>query len=225
MHVLLIDKQQPLITRLARGLEEQGFDVTVASDGTAGDDKVHTDDYHAIVLDLTLANGDGPLLLRRWCRARAQAAVFVLTNPEHVTPGMGRLDLGAGQFLTVPFEPEDLFTRLRALSQRSQQETTTTLRIYDLEIDTVARTVKRQERLINLTPREYDLLEFLARHQGRVVTRSIILKHLYDEQETDMSNVVDVYIRYLRRKIDKGFEPPLILTRWGQGYLLRSGES
>jgi DNA-binding response OmpR family regulator len=95
------------------------------------------------------------------------------------------------------------------------------LRIHDQEIDTAARTIKRGGKTIHLTPREFALLEFLAFHRGKVVSRSMIWEHLYDEQDENTSNVVDVYIRYLRNKIDKGFEPSLILTRWGEGYLLR----
>jgi DNA-binding response OmpR family regulator len=98
------------------------------------------------------------------------------------------------------------------------------LRVHDLEIDTAARTVKRAGQPIYLTPREYALLEFLAFHRGKVVTRSMIWEHLYDDQDETISNVVDVYIRYLRNKIDKGFEPPLILTRWGEGYMLRGDD-
>ena len=98
------------------------------------------------------------------------------------------------------------------------------LRCYDLEIDTAARTVRRSGQAIHLTPREYALLEFLAFHRGKVVTRSMIWEHLYDEQDESTSNVVDVYIRYLRNKIDKGFEPSLIQTRWGEGYMLRGDD-
>ena len=99
------------------------------------------------------------------------------------------------------------------------------LRICDLEIDTAARSVKRAGKSIHLTPREYALLEFLAYHRGRVVTRSMIWEHLYDEHDENTSNVVDVYIRYLRNKIDRDFDPPLILTRWGEGYMLRGDEA
>ena len=99
------------------------------------------------------------------------------------------------------------------------------MRVHDLEIDTASRTVKRAGQVIHLTPREYALLQFLAFHRGRVVSRTMIWEHLYDEHDENTSNVVYVYIRYLRNKIDKGFEPPLILTRWGEGYLLRGEES
>jgi DNA-binding response OmpR family regulator len=113
---------------------------------------------------------------------------------------------------------------MRALVRRSHQVKDPVLRIEDLEIDTSAKTVKRSGQTIHLTPREFALLQFLAFHRGKVVTRTMIWEHLYDEYDENTSNVVDVYIRYLRTKVDKGFERPLILTRWGEGYLLR-GES
>ena len=111
--------------------------------------------------------------------------------------------------------------RMRALIRRGHQVKDPILRVHDLEIDTAARTVKRGGQSIHLTPREYALLQFLAFHRGKVVSRSMIWEHLYDEHDENTSNVVDVYIRYLRTKIDKGFDPPLILTRWGEGYMLR----
>jgi DNA-binding response OmpR family regulator len=131
------------------------------------------------------------------------------------------LDLGADDYLTKPFQLEELMARLRALVRRSHQSKDPILRVFDLEIDTAARTVRRGGQNIHLTPREFALLQFLAFHRGKVVTRTMIWEHLYDEYDENTSNVVDVYIRYLRTKIDKGFDPPLIMTRWGEGYMLR----
>ena len=134
---------------------------------------------------------------------------------------VGGLDAGADDYLTKPFEFSELLARIRALIRRGHQVKDPVLRCYDMEIDTAARTVRRAGQVIHLTPREYALLEFLAFHRGKVATRSMIWEHLYDEHDESTSNVVDVYIRYLRNKIDKGFDPALILTRWGEGYMMR----
>jgi DNA-binding response OmpR family regulator len=223
MRVLLIEKHKPLNRALRRGLEEHGFAVDVAYDGRAGDDKAKAAPYDVIVLDLMPPNGAGLELLPRWRRAGINADVFVLTPRGRVQDEVRCLELGADHYLTVPFELEEFFARLRALVRRRRRTSqASTLRIHDLEIDTRSRVVRRGGRRIDLTRREFALLEYLARQPGRVLSRTTIWKDLYDEHDISTSNVIDVYIRYLRLKIDKGFDTPLILTRWGQGYLLRA---
>ncbi|HXG10773.1 MAG TPA: response regulator transcription factor [Gemmataceae bacterium] len=225
MRVLLIEDHKPLVRALKQGLTEEGFAVDVAYDGEEGDYKARTTDYDVIILDLMLPKQDGLSLLQHWRRAGLKTHVLVLTARGAIEDKVRGLDLGADDYLTKPFELEELLARLRALIRRGHQVKDPVIRIYDLEIDTASRTVKRAGQPIHLTPREYALLEFLAFHRGRVVSRSMIWDHLYDEYDENTSNVVDVYIRYLRNKIDKGFEPPLILTRWGEGYMLRGDES
>lgn len=221
MRVLLIEDHKPLLRVLRQGLEEEGFAVDSAADGEEGDFKARSAQYDVIVLDLMLPKKDGLTLLKDWRKAGMTTHVLCLTAKDLLDDKVKGLDLGADDYLTKPFELEELLARIRALIRRTHQVKDPILRVHDLEIDTAARTVKRGGQTIHLTPREYALLQFLAYHQGKVVTRTMIWEHLYDEYDENTSNVVDVYIRYLRNKIDKGFETPLILTRWGEGYQLR----
>jgi DNA-binding response OmpR family regulator len=225
MRVLLIEDHKPLVRALRQGLEEEGFAVDVASDGQEGDFKARTAEYDVVILDIMLPKEDGLSLLQRWRKDGITTHILVLTARGSMEDKVKGLDLGADDYMTKPFELEELLARLRALIRRGHQVKSPLIRVHDLEIDTASRTVKRSGKSIHLTPREYALLEFLAFHRGKVTTRSMIWEHLYDDQDENTSNVVDVYIRYLRNKIDKGYEPPLILTRWGEGYLLRSDES
>jgi DNA-binding response OmpR family regulator len=206
-------------------LEEEGFAVDVAYDGEEAAYKAQSADYDAIILDLMLPKEDGLSLLRRWRQAGLSTHVLVLTARNSTEDKVRGLDMGADDYLAKPFELNELLARLRALIRRGHQVKDPVLRIHDLEINTTARTVKRAGQSIQLTPREYALLQFLAFHRGKVVTRSMIWEHLYDEHDESTSNVVDVYIGYLRNKIDRDFDPPLILTRRGEGYLMRGEDS
>jgi len=221
VRVLLVEDHKPLVRALRQGLEEEGLAVDIAMDGEEADFKARSAQYDAIVLDIMLPKKDGLTLLREWRQAGVKTHVLMLTARGGLDDRVRGLDTGADDYLTKPFELEELLARLRALIRRGHEVKDPIIRAHDLEIDTATRTVKRGGQSIHLTPREYSLLEFLAFHLGRVVSRTMIWEHLYDEHDETTSNVVDVYIRYLRNKIDKGFEPPLILTRWGEGYLLR----
>src|SRR2546425_6566004 len=210
-----------MLRALKQGLEEEGFAVDTAFDGEEGDYKARTANYDVIILDLMLPKKDGLALLKEWRRTGLNTHVLVLTARDALDDKVHGLDLGADDYLTKPFQLEELMARMRALIRRGHQVKDPILRVYDLEIDTAGHTVKRGGQTIHLTPREFALLQFLAFHRGKVVTRSMIWEHLYDEHDENTSNVVDVYMRYLRTKIDKGFTPALILTRWGEGYILR----
>jgi DNA-binding response OmpR family regulator len=225
VRVLLVEDHQPLVRALRQGLEEEGFAVDTATDGEEADVKCRSTSYDVVILDRMLPKvDDGLTLLKRWRQAGMSAHVIMLTARTTTQDKVSGLDTGADDYLTKPFEMDELFARLRALVRRGHQQKDPILRAYDLEIDTAARTVRRGGQVIHLTPREYALLEFLAYHRGKVVTRSMIWEHLYDEYDENTSNVVDVYIRYIRNKVDKGFDPPLILTRWGEGYMLRGDD-
>ena len=224
MRVLLVEDHKPLSRALRQGLEEENFAVDLAEDGEEADFKARSTGYDVIILDLMLPKIDGLTLLQNWRKAGLKTHVLVLTARGTVPDRVKGLDSGADDYMQKPFELEELLARLRALIRREHSVKDPILRVHDLEIDTAARSVKRGGNSIPLTPREYSLLEFLAFHRGKVATRSMIWEHLYDEQDESTSNVVDVYIRYLRNKIDKGYDPPLILTRWGEGYMMRGEE-
>jgi len=221
MRVLLIEDHKPLARTLRQGLEEEGFAVDVAHDGQEGDFKARSADYDVIILDLMLPKEDGMSLLQRWRKDGLKTHVLILTARGNTEDKVRGLDGGADDYVVKGCPLEELLARVRALIRRRHQTSDPIIRIHDLELDTASRTVKRGGQLIHLTPREYALLEYLAFHRGKVVSRTMIWDHLWDDQDETTSNVVDVYIRYLRLKIDKGFDPPLILTRWGEGYLLR----
>ncbi len=224
MRVLLVEDIPALVKAYRQGLEEEGFAVDVATDGEEADVKCRSTSYDVIVLDIMLPKVDGLTLLKRWRAAGINTHVLLLTAKGTTADKVTGLDTGADDYLTKGGDMEELFARVRALVRRGHQQKDPVLRCYDLEIDTAARSVRRAGQTIHLTPREYALLEFLAFHRGKVVTRSMIWEHLYDEYDENTSNVVDVYIRYLRNKVDKGFDPPLILTRWGEGYMLRGDD-
>jgi DNA-binding response OmpR family regulator len=224
MKILLVEDHKPLARALKQGLEEEGFAVDAAGDGEEGDYKARTSTYDVIVLDLMLPKIDGITLLQKWRKSGVKAHILILTAKGTVEDKVKGLDLGADDYLAKPFELDELFARIRALVRRGHGQKDPIIRIRDLEIDTAAKTVKRAGKSIHLTPREFALLQFLAFHHGKVVSRPMIWEHLYDEEDENTSNVVDVYIRYLRNKIDKGFEYPLIHTRWGEGYMLRAGD-
>jgi DNA-binding response OmpR family regulator len=225
VRVLLVEDNRTLVRALRQGLEEEGFVVDVALDGEEGGFKAESTPYDAIILDIMLPKIDGMSLLKRWRGKGVTSHILVLTARGNLEDKVRGLDSGADDYLTKPFELEELLARLRALVRRAHQVKSPVIKVFDLELDTAAHSVKRGGEAIHLTPREYSLLEFLAFHRGKVVTRSMIWEHLYDENDENTSNVVDVYIRYLRNKIDKGYDLPLILTRWGEGYMLRGEEA
>lgn len=225
MRVLLVEDHKPLVRALRQGLEEEGYAVDVALDGEEADYKASSVEYDVVILDIMLPKVDGLTLLSKWRKNGKKSHVLMLTARDQLDDRVKGLDTGADDYLTKPFELEELLARVRALVRRGHYVKDPILRVFDLEIDTAARTVRRGGQPIHLTPREYGLLEFLAYHRGKVVTRTMIWEHLYDEHDESTSNVVDVYIRYLRNKIDKGYDPPLILTRWGEGYMLRAEEA
>lgn len=221
MKILLVEDHKLLARSLKQALEEDGFAVDLAVSGDEADAKARGAIYDVVILDLMLPKIDGLTLLKGWRKDGLTFHVLILTAMGTLEDKVLGLNLGADDYLPKPFELTEFLARVRALVRRGHQAKDPILRIHDLEIDTGARSVRRAGKDIYLTPREFSLLRFLCYHRGKVVTRSMVWEHLYDENDDNTSNVVDVYIRYLRNKIDKNFTPPLILTRWGEGYMIK----
>ncbi len=200
---------------MEKALCEEGYAVDTASDGEDGLFKATSWNYDAILLDLMLPKLDGWELLERLRRVKT-TPVLVLTARDALPDRVKGLDTGADDYLVKPFERLELLARLRALVRRAAGQGVSVLEIGDVKIDTVSRTVTRQGESIDLTPREYALVEFLSLHRGKIVTRTMLYDHLFDENEDSLSNLLDVHVSNLRKKLG----PDFIVTRRGQGYLI-----
>jgi two-component system copper resistance phosphate regulon response regulator CusR len=220
MRLLLIEDYPPLVHSIRQGLCEAGYGVDVATDGEAGLSLASAIAYDAIILDLLLPKLDGYAVLERLRSAHNPAIVIILTARDGIPDRVKGLDLGADDYLVKPFAFEELLARIRALIRRQYGRSHRVLSVADLDIDTSSRTVKRGSRSITLSAREYAILEYLATRRGQTVTRSEIWDHVYDFASEPSSNVVDVYIGYLRRKVDQDSDVKLIRTRRGLGYVL-----
>ncbi len=220
MRILLVEDYLPLQKSLAKGLREAGYAVDVTGDGKDGLWYAMSNDYDAIILDLMLPGMDGLSILKKLRAKDKNNQVLILTAKDTVDDRIKGLDLGADDYLVKPFAFGELLARVRALMRRKYEQKHTCLEIEDLRIDTATRRVWRGEEEITLTFREYMLLEYLAMRAGQVVSRTDIWEHVYDFNSEASSNVVDVYIGYLRKKIEKETRHPLIRTVWGQGYVL-----
>jgi two-component system copper resistance phosphate regulon response regulator CusR len=220
MRVLIIEDDGPLREALQQGLEEAGFAVDASADGEEGLWYARSNEYDVIVLDLMLPHIDGLTILGRLRRKGSAVPILILTARDTVADRVKGLDLGADDYLVKPFAFAELLARVRAMVRRGYNNKDPVIRVADLEIDTAGRTVRRGGRSVQLTAREYALLEFLAARAGQVVSRTAVWEHLYDFHSDPESNVVDVYVGHLRKKIEQPGRPKLIHTRRGQGYVL-----
>ena len=221
MRILLVEDEPDAARIVAKGLREQAHAVDVAADGEAACYQASISDYDAIVLDVLLPLKDGLEVCRQLRREGAAVPILMLTARDSVEARIEGLDSGADDYLTKPFDFGELLARLRALSRRAARPPLPDrLQISDLELDTRAHRVLRRWREIVLTAREWALLEFLARRAGEVVGRAEIAEHVWDEQYDPFSNVIEVYVRRLRLKLDDPGSESLIRTRRGEGYEL-----
>lgn len=220
MRVLVIEDYAPIRESVAQGLREAGFAVDATGDGKEGLWFAESGGYDVIVLDLMLPSMDGLTVLKKLRAARSEAHVIVLTARDTLEDRVAGLNGGADDYLVKPFGFDELLARVRALVRRKYDVKSPLICVGDLEIDTAARRVQRGGCPIELTSREYALLEYLAVRAGELVSRTDIWEHVYDFHASAQSNVVDVYIGYLRRKLEAEGTAPLIHTRRGQGYVL-----
>ena len=225
MRVLVIEDYEPVRSAVVQALTEDGFAVDSAEDGRNGMWLAKSGEHDVIVLDIMLPYTSGLEILESMRSKQQHTPVLLLTALDEVDQRIRGLNCGADDYLVKPFAIAELIARVRALVRRSFGDGVPIIQIRDLNIDTAARLVYRNGELIELTAREYNLLELLARRRGKLVTRTEIWKSLYDMDNDSTSNVVDVYVGYLRKKLDVADTPSLIVTRRGQGYLIEATES
>jgi DNA-binding response OmpR family regulator len=223
MRVLVAEDERKVANFIRQGLEEEGHTVEVAEDGAEALDRLLASlPYDLVVLDVMLPRRDGFSVLKALRDKRVSTPVLLLTAREAVADKVAGLDLGADDYLTKPFAFDEFLARVRALLRRQAGQAAPALRLEDLTLDPATRGVSRGSRSIGLTTREFALLEYFLRNAGRVLTRPMIAEHVWGVDFDRESNVIDVYVGYLRRKIDGPGERPLLHTVRGAGYALRA---
>lgn len=220
MRILLVEDDERIASFVSKGLRENAYAVDIAPDGEEGLYLASINRYDAIILDVMLPVKDGFTVCRELRKDNIKTPVLMLTARDAIDDKIFGLDSGADDYLTKPFEFRELLARLRALLRRGAEVRPPKIIVGDLEIDTVSQKVRRGGREIFLTTKEYALLEYLAREKGKVLGRAAIAEHVWDENFDAFSNLIDVYIRRLRSKMDEGFDVQLIHTRRGAGYVL-----
>ena len=221
MRILVVEDERKIAGFIRQGLEESGFDVEVSANGNDAFDLATTRPYDAVVLDIMLPGRDGLSILRGLRERKNAVPVILLTARTELNERVDGLNLGADDYMTKPFYVEELIARLHAVARRAKDEPAGLLRAADLSVNLITRQVRRGERPVELTAREFSLLERLMRTPGRVFTRTQLLEHVWGYDFDPETNLVDVNIRRLRRKIDDTSDTPLIETVRGVGYRIR----
>jgi two-component system OmpR family response regulator len=215
MRILIVEDEPDLLRALAQALREEGYAVDTATDGEDGLFKAESWEYDALVLDIMLPKLDGWELLRR-LRKTKKTPVLMLTARDQTRDRVRGLDTGADDYLVKPFDLAELLARVRALIRRTANQTRAAIEIGDVIIDTAARNISRAGEAVALTAREYALVEYLAVHRGKVITRTVLYEHLFDENDSTLSNLLDVHVSNIRKKLGHDF----IATRRGHGYCI-----
>jgi two-component system copper resistance phosphate regulon response regulator CusR len=225
MRILLVEDESRVAGFIARGLREQAYAVDIAADGEQALYQAAINQYDFVILDVMLPVKNGHAVCRELRASGFAAPILMLTARDAIDDRVAGLDAGADDYLVKPFDFKELLARLRALARRPHQVRPQVLRIADLALDTASHTVQRGGRPVSLTAKEYALLEFLLRNSGRVVGREEIAEHVWDEAFDPLSNIIDVYIKRLRSKLDSGEAARLIHTRRGEGYVLAATQA
>ena len=220
MRLLLIEDEEKVSRFIVKGLMAERFAVDVAAEGDRGLELAQTYSYDLIILDLMLPGLSGTEVLRLVRRQNEHVPVLVLTARDAITDKVRHFEIGADDYLTKPFAFAELLVRVKALLRRGAISRSNTLRVADLEIDRLTQQVRRGGQRIDLTGKEYALLEYLMTNAGRVLSRTMIIEHVWDQSFDGATNIVDVYVRHLRNKIDEPFERKLIRTVRGVGYAI-----
>lgn len=221
MRLLVVEDEKKVASFIKKGLEEEHYAVDIAEDGEMGLYMAEANDYDLIVLDLMIPKIDGWELLRRIRASQNNVPILILTARDSVEDRVRGLDGGCDDYLTKPFAFAELLARIRALLRRERLEKEPLLKVGDLTLSPVTHKVMRKGKEIELTSKEYALLEYFMRNPDRILTRAMIAEHVWDYHFDSMTNVIDVYVNYLRKKIDKDFEPKLIHTIRGVGYMMK----
>lgn len=225
MRILIVEDDLNLARFIQKGLQEERYAVDVAADGEEGLLLATVNPYDLIILDIMLPKLDGLKLCNRLRNERKTTPILLLTARESIEDKVTGLDSGADDYLTKPFAFAELLARVRALLRRGSTQPAGRIKVLDLELDPVSHRVWRASKEISLTNKEFALLEYLLRNADQVLTRTAIIEHIWDIHYDSMTNIVDVHIKALRDKIDREFNPPLIHTVRGVGYVLKAAEA
>jgi DNA-binding response OmpR family regulator len=223
MRMLLVEDEKKLADLIERALKAERYAVDVANDGLSGWEMADSYDYDLVILDLMLPGLSGTEVLRRIRGKNDQVPILILTALDATEEKVRNFERGADDYLTKPFAFAELIVRVKSLLRRGPVTRSTVLRVGDLEIDRLSQQVRRAGKRIELTAKEYALLEYLATNPGRVFSRTMIIEHVWDQSFEGLTNIVDVYVRHLRSKVDDPFPTKLIRTVRGVGYSLGDG--